>query len=289
MDDTNKSLAFAISVIFLISMVGCSVPLTKAQSTGDIVINPDGSVTGTNSIQQVGNTYTLTANITGNIEVQKSYVVLNGSGYILNGGIDLNDPNNYPIIKNNYPNLSISNVTIENFYITNGAISSNGGGNYTIYDNYISGSSGDACIMLIGNCYYTNITYCTIIGSNITQAIEMVMGADYNKITECNIIGGFAEDFSLNNTLDKNYWGNYLTEHPNAKEIDNSGIWNMPYSTASEQDNHPLMKPVAIPITSSTSQATVPEFPPLAIIPLFLSMLFVAVVFRHRKTHRLNQ
>ena len=161
------------------------------------MINPDGSVTGTNSIKQVGNTYTLTANLSGNIEVQKSYMVLNGSGYTLNGGIDLNDPNNYPIIKNNYPNLSISNVTIENFYITNGAISSNGGGNYTIYDNYISGSSGDACIMLIGNCYCTNITYCTIIGSNTTQAIEMVMGAEYNKITECNIIGGFAEDFSL--------------------------------------------------------------------------------------------
>src|ERR1017187_2904362 len=99
----NKRLALAISVIFLISMVGCSVPLTKAQITGDVVINPDGSVTGTNSIKQVGNTYALTSNITGNIEVQKSYVVLNGSGYMLNGGIDLNDPNNYPIIKNNYP------------------------------------------------------------------------------------------------------------------------------------------------------------------------------------------
>ena len=257
----NKRLALAISVIFLISIVGFSIPLTKAQSTGSIVINPDGSVTGTNSIQQVGNTYTLTANITGNIEVQKSYVVLNGSGYMLNGGIDLNDPNNYPIIKNNYPNLSISNVTIENFYITNGAISSNGGGNYTIYDNYISGSSGDACIMLIGNCYCTNITYCTIIGSNTTQAIEMVMGADYNKITECNIIGGFAEDFSLNNTLDRNYWSDYLTKYPDAKEIGNSGIWNMPYMAASEQDNHPLINPVEIPLTDASTASNIPAFP----------------------------
>jgi len=284
-DGLNKRLALAIALIFL-SSLAVSVPLIKSQSVNNIVINPDGSVTGTNAIQQVGNTYTLTDNITGNIEVQKSYAVLNGSGYRLTGGIDLNDPNNYPIIKNNYPNLSISNVTIENFYITNGAITSNGGGNYTIYDNYLS---GDASISLIGNCYYTNITYCTIIGSNTTQAIVMIDGADYNKITECNIIGGFAEDFSLNNTLDRNYWGNYLTEHPNAKKIDNSGIWNLPYSAASEQDNHPLVQPVAIPLTGA-STAAVLEFPTLAILPLFFfSLLFVAVIVRHRKTPKLSK
>ena len=283
----NESLAITVSLFFMISVVVVNIPFINAQSVGNIIINPDGSVTGTNSIQHVGNTYTLTANITGNIEVQKSYIVLNGSGYTLNGGIDLNDPNNYPVIKNSYPNLSIGNVTIENFYITNGAISSNGGGNYTIYDNYISGSSGDACLMLIGNCYYTNITYCTIIGSNTTQAIEMVMGADYNKITECNIIGGFAEDFSLNNTLDKNYWNNYSTEHPNAKEIDKSGIWNMPYSTASEQDNHPLVQPVAIPLTGGSTASNIPEFPALAILPLFLSVLFIAIALRHKKAVRL--
>ena len=278
----NKFLVITVSLFFMMSVIVVNIPFINAQSVSNIIINADGSVTGTNSIKQVGNTYILTANLTGNIEVQKSYVVLNGSGYSLNGGIDLNDPNNYPIIKNNYPNLSISNVTIENFYITNGAISSNGGGNYTIYDNYISGSSGDACMMLIGNCYYTNITYCTIVGSNTTQAIEMVMGADYNKITECNIFGGFAEDFSLNNTLDKNYWGNYLTEYPNAKEIDNSGIWNMPYSTASEQDNHPLMQPVAIPLTGASTTSTVPEFPFIA-IPMLLSLLSVAVIVNLRK------
>lgn len=271
----NKLLVITVSLFFMMSVIVVNILFINAQSVSNIIINADGSVTGTNGIKQVGNTYTLTANLTGNIEVQKSYVVLNGSCYTLNGGIDLNDPNNYPIIKYNYANLSISNVTIENFYIANGAISSNGGGNYTIYDNYISGSSGDACIMLIGNCYFTNITYCTIIGSNTTQAIEMVMGADYNKITECNIIGGFAEDFSLNNTLDKNYWGNYLTEHPNAKEIDNSGIWNMPYSTASEQDNHPLMQPVAIPLTGASTTSTVPEFP-LAVIPILLVLMISA-------------
>ena len=120
--------------------------------------------------------------------------------------------------------------------------------------------------MLIGNCYYTNITYCTIIGSNTTQAIEMAMGADYNKITECNIIGGFAEDFSLNNTLDRNYWSDYLTKYPDAKEIGNSGIWNMPYFAASEQDNHPLINPVEIPLTDASTASNIPAFPFIAVV-----------------------
>ena len=38
------------------------------------------------------------------------------------------------------------------------------------------------------------------------------------------------------------------------------------------------------PTPTSTSTPTVPEFSPLAILPLFVSILFIAVVLRYRKT-----
>ena len=55
--------------------------------------------------------------------------------------------------------------------------------------------------------------------------------------------------------MDRNYWSDYLTKYPNAKEIGNSGIWDTPYnyggSLGDFTDNHPLIEPVSV----------IPEFP----------------------------
>jgi len=57
------------------------------------------------------------------------------------------------------------------------------------------------------------------------------------------------------NTVDRNYWSDYLTKYSNATEIDSSGIGNTPYvfyshgAVGALQDNHPLMKPVSIRIS----------------------------------------
>lgn len=90
-----------------------SIPPIKAQSVDIIVINADGSVTGTNSIQQVGNTYTLTANITDSIQVQKSNIAIDGAGFAITGtGIDLTNG-----VFENPTNPTINNVTITNLII----------------------------------------------------------------------------------------------------------------------------------------------------------------------------
>jgi YVTN family beta-propeller protein len=258
----NKRLAFAISVIFIISTAGCSVPLTKAQSTSSIVINPDGSVTGTYSIEQVGNTYTLLANITGNIHVERSNIIINGLGYWLNGnegtGITLNDLNSYPTI-------SVINVTIENLYITNCVfgISSDGSGNYTFYDDDFSNCSSGAAIRLM-DCSYNNISYCNF---DSGSQISMDYSANFNIVTECNLpSNGVLVWLSGSENVDRNYWSDYLTVYPNATEVDYSGVGNTPYvfSKVNEngklldiyEDNHPLIKPVAVPLTSSNPELT---------------------------------
>ena len=40
-----------------------------------------------------------------------------------------------------------------------------------------------------------------------------------------------------------NYWSDYKEKYPDAEEIDGSGIWDTPYSIASDKDNYPLMQP----------------------------------------------
>ena len=268
----SKRLTLVLTLILFLSIVVVSVP-TRAQSTGNIVINLDGLVTGTNNIQHIGNTYTFTANITGNIEIRTNSIIINGSGYTLNGnnglGIDLNDPNSYPT-------LSVSNVTIENLFITNCGfgILSNGGGDFTFYNDYLSNCKLDACIMLIG-ASYNNITYCTLIGSNVTESIGMVEGASYNTITENNLIGSGVNVFqSVSETIDNNYW----------------------VSSNGSIQGSVLNKPVSIPLTGSnplgtlpSPTSTIPELSWLAIIPLMISMLSLAVVLRHRKTSNLSK
>jgi DNA-binding protein len=85
----------------------------ESQTTGNIIISSDGSVTGTTTIAQSGNTYTLTANITGKITVQKSNIVIDGAGYAINGaGID------FPT--STVREELIYNVTIRNLIISTG-------------------------------------------------------------------------------------------------------------------------------------------------------------------------
>ena len=149
----NKFRTFLfVFLILSASLVMVSIPRIKSQSVGSIVINADGSVTGTDAIIQSGNTYTLTANISGNMQIQRSNVVIDGAGYSLNqGGIDLTNG-----VGQDPTHPSISNVTIENLYIESGGIGTNGGGNDTFYNDYIPS------IQFLGDCINNNITFCTV-------------------------------------------------------------------------------------------------------------------------------
>jgi hypothetical protein len=260
--------SFALILILIITVSGLSLAIVKtvfAQPTGSIVINPDGSVTGTYSIEQVGSTYTLMANMSGNIHVERSNIVINGSGYWLNGnggvGFDLNDLNSYPTI-------SVINVTIENLYINDCryGIYSDGGGNNTFYDDDFSNcgyEQGGVAIELM-DCSYNSISYCSF---DSESQISMDYSANFNLVTECNLPSyGILVWLSGSETVDRNYWSDYSTQYPNATEVDHSGVGNTPYvfSSVNEngklldvyEDNHPLMKPVTIPLLGSSPQTT---------------------------------
>jgi hypothetical protein len=92
-----------------------------------------------------------------------------------------------------------------------------------------------------------------------------------------------------------NYWSDYTTKYPNAKETGNTGIYNIPYVIDGNiTDNYPLTTSYTVGntgaqiSTQSSSNPTptpaVPEFSWLAILPLLL-LFSIAVLFRHRKDH----
>jgi len=97
-----------------------------------------------------------------------------------------------------------------------------------------------------------------------------------NKIYLNNFINNGNNTYSTGsvNTWDNgypsggNYWSDYEERYPNAREIDNSDIWDTPYVIdANNQDNYPI----------------VPEFPALTSILLILIVLTVAVAIYKRR------
>lgn len=65
-----------------------------------------------------------------------------------------------------------------------------------------------------------------------------------------------------------NYWSDYLERYSNATEINDSGIWNLPYVIdENNQDNYPI----------------IPEFPSPIILPLFMIATLLASVFYRRR------
>ncbi len=303
MGKIGKALALSLALIIVTSCLTLLiVKPVNAQSASDIVINPNGYVTGTYSIRQVGSTYTLTANLSGNIQIQKSGITIDGSGFSLYGGIDLTNG-----IGPNLPSPTrpeITNVTVKNLYV-NGGIGTNGGGNDTFYNDVFSSDNqqqSEFSIQLLG-CSYNNISYCSF--DNGSQ-ISMDYSAAFNTVTNCNLpTYGILIWLSGYETVDGNYWNDYSTKYPNATEIDHSGVGNQPYvyysyqnmspngtnTTVTYQDNHPLMKPVTIPLNNSTTSPTpsVPELSWLVIAPLLLLLFSVAAIVKHRKSQQVKK
>jgi parallel beta-helix repeat protein len=64
------------------------------------------------------------------------------------------------------------------------------------------------------------------------------------------------------NGAEGNYWSNYATEYPNAKEVDDSGTGDTPYFICTNNvDNHPLINPYNI---NSASSPPTTDQPPSA-------------------------
>ncbi len=125
----------------------------KAQSAGAIVINADGSVSGTSLIQRQGNIYSLTGNIYDSpITVLCSNIVFDGEGFALQGAGGWGTPGVGGAENTAAIDLTCSNVTVRDFYISGwetgvaGAYDGN-----TVLDNNISRT--EDAVAIYGNSY----------------------------------------------------------------------------------------------------------------------------------------
>ncbi|MBN1244293.1 right-handed parallel beta-helix repeat-containing protein [Candidatus Bathyarchaeota archaeon] len=247
----SKNRAVAFAAIFLIASVSLINQPVEARFLGNIYIKADGSVVGTNSIQRNGDLYILTANISDGIQVQKSSIVIDGAGYTLEGsgqasacGIDLTNGRHQDQSRD-----EIYNVTVKNMRITHWGhgIDCSINNNNTFIGNYVANCSSTGVQIHGSN---------NILRNNTLESGVLILYSGINVITENNIIMHgpvpiFVGDECPEQIVDRNYWSDYLTKYPNAKEIDNTGIWNTPYTKdnyggRSYIDNHPLIEPVPL-------------------------------------------
>jgi len=273
-----KVIAALVLMSLVFSVLMFTVPV-KAEEPLSLTIRPDGSIEPeTDLLERNGTVYTFKGDIFGNIKVQKDDVTIDGAGHTLHGRKVTDERGIYLV--------SCRNVLVKNLRICNvgSGISAVGASNNSFIGNYLD----TAGIHLQGSANYIG----NLIKHNTFK--ETIIFVDYNRggldiITENNFLSsGVFVDLSDAPIVDKNYWSNYTTKYPNAKELDSSGIWNTPYvndnrgGTNTSIDYHPLVNPITdfeisdFSNPNSTPTAT-PTQPPETTQPIKIYLIAAAV------------
>lgn len=254
-----------------------------AQFSGSVYIEEDGSVVGTDKIQRNGDIYTLTGNISGGIQVQRSYIVIDGAGYTVQGngdasgrGIDLSNDRGSDPSRPKICNVTVKNMRIVNF---NRGIENVNTGNNTIVGNYIAECFTG--INIIGSPNNVIIKNNTL--ANNVNGISIAYSGGTQIITENNLINDIVSSnnviivwLSPEPTVSRNYWSDY-----NGTDSDGDGVGDTPYmfmntDYAKYVDNHPLMEPVPV----------IPEFPSSIILQLILIATLAIIMYKKRLTRK---
>lgn len=277
----KRAIVFAFVLMLLAATLVVGF-IGKGAAQETIYIRSDGSVDpSTESIQLVGNTYTFTADIYGYIVVEKDSVVVDGAGYTLRGtgsGLGVN--------------VSSSNVTIKNMQIahffrgiyvgvsSNSTISGNtvinnvygiwvATSNNSITGNYIAGNTEIGIWMqesknntIIENYIANNRVGIGFTSYRVTELNNRIYHNSFINNTEHVYQRTQPFPFTLVNIWDNgypsggNYWSDYKERYPNAKELNNSGLWDTPYIIAEQvRDNYPLMYNPLPPPSDTTPPA----------------------------------
>jgi parallel beta-helix repeat protein len=274
-----RSILTVFLLLFTLSFVISTQPV-RSQFSGATYIRNDGSVDpATAPIQQVGDTYTLSGNISGNITVQRDNVIVDGGGYTIQGpeinysateatiGIDL--PNRI--------NVTIKNVQVKSFI--NGIHLLNSSKNSIIGNNVTENVDG---IRLDSSS--NNI----IIENNVTLNVHGIHPFVSNKFYHNNFIDNMDHVFirpedaanSWDNDLPSggNYWNNYAGADSN-----DDGIGDTPFTIdANNTDRYPL-------IALYTSQPDQTSLLPLIVgVVLIIAIIVIGLFFLLRNRRREN-
>lgn len=176
-------LALMVLVLGLISLCIIQTPSVAAQSASSICIQQDGTVTPpTALIQQIGDTYKLTADINNSLIIEKNDVVFNGQGFTVQGS---GAQNNQAAIS-----LKCTGVTVQNFRVIGWQV-----GVLGVYDgNRIVNND------LLGNGFGVSIYASNYRVAGNRVGPERVVG-DNNVFSANNIVlGGYVSGFWISNS-----------------------------------------------------------------------------------------
>ena len=145
--------------------------------------------------------------------------------------------------------VNSTNITVQNLSLSN-----NGEGLLLVNTNAsrILGNDINKCLvgLAFGMCYNNTIVSNTI--SNSQFYCYNFYGFANNVLYHNNFLNSslFERAEMRSNTWDDgypsggNYWSDYEERYPEAKELDDSGVWDTPYAIDEDnKDNYPLMEP----------------------------------------------
>ena len=252
--------AIVVKIVFFLILVSfMQIQAVAAEST--IYIRADGSVeTDTDLLEVNGTTYTLKGDISGLIIVQRSGITINGDGFTISqGGITLAGPD--------LSHRDCKYVLVKNLRLFNSSIYTVGASNNSFIGNDFNrgGIQVQGCANITGNLikYNTFRNYTILVDYN-------PCGLDV--ITENNFFDSqIAVGLANAPIVEKNYWNDY-----NGTDTNGDGIGDTPYIShllnQPIQDDYPLMAPLYIEV--------IPEFPSLIILPFFIILAVIVIVFK---------
>jgi hypothetical protein len=244
-----KNFALLLSLTLLLLSATPLMDSVKADTKPGsqiVTILPDGTIEPqTAPINRVGYSYSLTGELNNaSIDIRRSNVTFNGAGYTVHGSI---------YVQGDY-------ITVHNTTISSGGLGVLANGSYN---------------QIVNNVFFYNIVDISLLGNHTTVSGNIDTGGayrviyvegDYNRITENKLKG--IEVRGNHNWIAYNEV-DYLSKNGmNNTYIDNEVDRVYP----PEQT------------TPTTPSSSVPELSWLLIISFLLSILFVAIVLRRRKT-----
>jgi parallel beta-helix repeat protein len=288
--------ALGIILLILFSLCPLYVKSAQSQSQNSLIINADGTITPTTVlVQQESDTYTLMGDFRENILIQRSNIIFEGAGRLIQGSsIKLLDVTNvtirnltisglphgsrFGIVLENAEDCRVTNCTITDVWSFlglngisyDGIYVSGGGSNVFTKNTLVNNSLGMHFESTVNNIIAEN--FFSYIHHSVDSSVSGILfnNANGNIIYHNNFrtqYGAPVAASNSNNTWDNgypdggNFWLDYRTYHPNATEIDYSGLGSEPYIiNAENRDNYPLLEPfnaTAYPEVSPTPDTSV--------------------------------